>query len=94
MEKARPYLFVAAILLLIAVGWFARGWYDDSLELAIERAGKAAGVAASKAISEQKVTQETIIQPTIEKIRTETKYRDCRHDAEMMVKINAVRGYP
>lgn len=73
---------------LVMAGWMARGWHSDSVKLAIEEVKDEVNIATAQAISQIKVENKTVQNKTIERIRTETVYRDCVADDEMMKLIN------
>lgn len=79
-------IFLASSLVL--VGWVARGWYSDSVKLAIEDVKDEVSASTAKAISQIKIENKTITNKTVERIKTETVYRDCVADYEMMKLIN------
>jgi len=79
--------FVLAALLLSA-GWIAHGWYDSSVELKIERVRDIAVQGAATEIAKIKFESKIINTKTIERIKTETVYRDCVADPTMMQLTN------
>lgn len=87
MEAAIVYLVL--FLSGAYVGYDLRD--DQAMELAAveQRARDTAQIAAAEAIAKIKVENQVIYQPMVEKVRTETKYKNCVHDDEMMRLINA-----
>ena len=90
---------VAALVLAGLVGgayWQGRQDGRDSCEAAAAReervaqlASDAAASAAAGAIARISVRQVTIRQEVEREIQTRTEYRDCRHSAEQLQRINA-----
>jgi hypothetical protein len=86
--------FVAAIMavLLVAGGWFARGWLEDGHELrvlqAINAAQDKAEAGTASEIAKMKVEQKTINNKVIEITSTKVVYEECKHsdDAFKLIK--------
>jgi len=85
------YVKIAVAAFLIAFGWFGRGYYQDSLELAIERAADASAQITAAQIAQIKVENTTITNKTVEKIKTDIMYRECVADTTMMGLTNKAR---
>ena len=85
-------LGIATIVFLIASGWIGRGYYNDSVELALERLAAKHHEATASAISNIKVQNKTIYAKTIEKVKTEIMYKECVADPEMMTLTNKILG--
>jgi hypothetical protein len=89
----KPYAIAALCLALIASGWFARSWYEDSISLAVHDVTDSHNVAVAEAIAKMKVENKTIYNKTIERITTDIQYKECKADAEMMLLTNrAIMG--
>lgn len=73
---------------LVLVGWLAHSWYSDSVKLAIEEVKDEVSASTAKAIADIKIENKTITNKTIEHFKTETVYKDCVADDEMMKLIN------
>lgn len=76
---------------------FALGGYlgydlrdDQAMELAAveARSTQSAQAAAAAEIAKITITETTITQPVLERIRVEKVYSDCKHSPEMMLDIN------
>lgn len=76
--------------LLFAGGWSAGTWYDSSVELQIERVKNEVSVITAEAIAAVKIENKTIYAKTVERIKTEEVYRECRADADTMMLTNQV----
>lgn len=75
---------------LFAGGWLARTWYDDSVEFQIERVKNEVSVITAGAIAAVKVENKTIYAKTIERIKTEQVYAECKADHDTMLLTNEV----
>lgn len=75
---------ISIAALLVFSGWYVRGLQEDSSKLAIERVVQAVNEIKGQHIAAIKVEQKTIYAKTIERIRTEVMYSECKQDAEMM----------
>lgn len=78
---------------LVAVGAVGHIWYSDSVQLAIEEVKNEVNASTAKAIAAIKIENKTITNKTIERIKSETVYRDCIADQDMMDATNKARGY-
>ena len=58
-------------------------------ERLVQQAGAASARAAAEAIASIQVRQTTIRQEVEREIQVRTEYRDCRHSAEQLQRINA-----
>lgn len=74
--------------LLFVAGWFTHGWYDDSLNLAIERTALASQVAAAKEIAKIEVQNTTINKRFKDVIKTEFVYSTCKHSKDAFLLVN------
>jgi len=89
----KPYIIAALCAALVASGWFARSWYEDSITLAIHDLTAEHNVAIATAIAGMHVENKTIYNKTIERISTDIQYKECKADAEMMSLTNrAIMG--
>jgi hypothetical protein len=82
------YVTASALVITHALVWFIHGWYDDSLKLAIESVRSSAALSAAEEIAKIRIENKTITAKTIERIKTETVYRDCVADETMMQLTN------
>lgn len=89
--KIASGLVIAA--LLVASGWIARGYHEDSVQLQIERVVDAVNVIKAQGIAAINIEQKTIYAKTVEKIKTETVYKDCVADSAMMTLTNKALGF-
>lgn len=82
----RNYLIAIAAIILFAAGWSVRGWKDNSIKQAIEEAAQksrdASSLAAAEQIAKIQITQTTIQNKVIERIRTEVQYQECKHSPD------------
>ncbi len=82
----RNYLVAAGVVLLFLSGWAVRGWRDDSINQAIaeatQKSREAASMAAAEQISKIQITNTTIQNKVVERIRTEVQYQECKHSPE------------
>ena len=86
------YALVAILTLaLVASGWFVRGWYEDSKNLASQKAVKEAQIVISKQLEEKLATlqanERTIIQEKL-KIIDRPVYKNVCLDDEALALIN------
>ncbi len=58
-------------------------------EALVQRAGQAAADSAAKAIARLQVRHTTIRQETEREVQVRTEYRDCRHRADQLQRLNA-----
>ena len=84
----KSYIIAALCPALIASGWFARSWYEDSISLALRDVTDSHNVAVAEALAKMKVENKTIYNKTIERITTDIQYKECKADAEMMLLTN------
>jgi len=79
------------VLVLVLLGWFGRGWYDDSQNLRVEQAiakTKAeAEEGAATAIARIEIKHTVINQKIIEHTFHDPVYQDCRHTPEAYQQI-------
>jgi hypothetical protein len=61
-------------------------------ERLVQQAGQASATAAAEAIARMQVRHTTIRQEVEREIEVRTVYRDCRHSAEQLQRINAALG--
>ncbi len=61
-------------------------------ERLVAQAGQASATAAAEAIARMSVRHTTIRQEVEREIQVRTEYRDCRHSAEQLQRINAALG--
>lgn len=85
-QKLIAGIIIAAFL--IFSGWYIRGLQENSSKLAIERVVQAVNDIKAKQISSIKVENKTIYAKTIERIKTEVMYSECKQDAEMLYLTN------
>jgi len=89
----KPYAAAALCIAMIASGWFARSWYEDSVALAIHETKAEISSTVATAIASQKVENKIVYNKTVERINTDVQYKECRADAEMMSLTNrAIMG--
>lgn len=88
MNKSALYAILAAVL--VSCGWMARAWYDSSVERQIERVKDAVAAVNAESISKIKVENKTTYAKTVEKIRTEQVYTECKADPVTMELTNKV----
>jgi hypothetical protein len=84
------YFTVAALIITHALVWLIHGWYDDSIALKIDQVKTLAAKSTADEIAKIKVENKTIMEKTIERTKTETVYRDCVADVDMMALTNKV----
>ena len=75
---------IAIAAFLVFSGWYVRGLQEDSSKLAIDRVVQAVNEIKAQQIAAIKVEQKTIYNKTIEKIKTEVMYSECKQDTEML----------
>jgi len=82
----KTYIIGGAAIALFTAGWLTSSWKQDSMQLAIDRAVSAtrdaSDLSTAQALADIAVTNKTIYQNVIERTRTETVYRDCRHSPD------------
>ena len=86
----RDALGIALAAFLVAAGWFSHSWYSDSMELAIGRVKDEVSRVNAEAIAKIRIENKTIQAKTVERIKTETVYRECVADDAMMLYTNSV----
>lgn len=87
------YAKLAVIALVASLGWFGRGWYDDSRQMAVEAVISRLNASVATQIASIKVENKTIYNKTVEKVRSEVQYRECKADEAMMTLTNkAITG--
>lgn len=86
-------LGIALAGFLIASGWIARGYRDDSVALQVERVIDAVNVIKAQGVAAIQIEQKTIYAKTVEKIKTETVYKECVADDAMMTLTNKALGF-
>lgn len=91
MIDLRVLLIAVAVALAggFAGGYTVRGWYDDSLELAIKKVRDDAMDGAADAIAKIEVKNTTIYQTATTKIIERQVYQECKHEQDMLDQINA-----
>jgi len=79
-------------LLLFGGGFYTGSSYEGRQQLETEKivAGvrQASQESAAAEIAKIKIVSETFYQPVIETVRSEVKYRECRHDDATVRRIN------
>lgn len=78
---------------LVWVGWMVRGYQEDRVALQISRVVDAVNVIKAQGVAAIQIEQKTIYAKTVEKIRTETVYKDCVADEAMMTLTNKALGF-
>jgi len=91
MQKIALGIVLAAFL--VWSGWMLRGYQEDRTALQISRVVDAVNVIKAQGVAAIQVEQKTIYAKTIEKIKTETVYRDCVADQDMMTLTNRALGF-
>lgn len=92
IEQVKFAIATISVLFFIGCGWVGRGFYQDSLELAIQRAADASAAVSAAQIAQIKIENTTITNKTVEKIKTDVVYRDCAADTAMMDLTNKSRA--
>lgn len=84
----------AGILLLVSLvllGWFGRGWYDDSQTLRVEqviaKTKEEAQAGAAAAIAKIEVKNTVVNQKVVEHTYHDPVYQECRHTPEAYQQI-------
>jgi hypothetical protein len=72
----------ALVLVLIGVGWFTRGWYEDSQDAKMMRVAAKAQEAAAAEIAKIEIKNTVINQKIIEHTYHDPVYQDCKHTPE------------
>ena len=75
---------IAVAASLVYSGWYVRGLQYDSVQLAIERVIQSVNEIKAQQIAAIKVENKTIYNKTVERIKTEVMYSECKQDAEML----------
>ena len=89
----KPYIIAALCVSLVASGWFARSWYEDSVVLAVREFKDDQNSRIATSIAAMKVENKTVYNKTIEHITTDIQYKECKADSEMMSLTNrAIMG--
>jgi len=81
---------LALAVFLFAAGWMGRTWYDNSVQLTIERVKDDVAIVTATAIAGIKTENKTIYAKTIERSKTDIVYVECKADPEMMMLTNKV----
>lgn len=92
-DTVKLALGFALACFLIAVGWIARGYQEDRVALQISRVVDAVNVIKAQGVAAIVVEQKNIYSKTVEKIKTETVYKDCVADDAMMTLTNKALGF-
>lgn len=88
----------ALLAVVIYLGGFWSGHQYEKMnqletEQVITQVRQAADESAAAAIAKIEVQHQTVYQPVMETIRSEVKYRECKHDAKTLLLINeAITG--
>lgn len=82
-EQIKLILGIVLGLTLTASGWFIRGWYDDSHQLAIEKAIEKATAESSKAASEQIAKIPSLVTKVYTGTSKDKRYVDCVNTDEV-----------
>lgn len=79
-------------LLLFGGGFYTGSAYEHSKQLETEKivaeVRQASQESAAAEIAKIKITSETFYQPVVETVRSEVRYKDCRHDDATVKRIN------
>lgn len=79
-------------LLLFGGGFYTGSKHEHSKQLEAEKlvadVRQASQESAAAEIAKIKIVNETFYQPVVETIRSEVKYKDCKHDAATVKRIN------
>ena len=83
---------VLIALLVYASGIYTGVSYEHTKQLETEKivadVRQAGQESAATEIAKIEIKQSTIVQPVVETIRSEIKYRDCKHDDATVKRIN------
>jgi len=83
-------LKIALVAFVFAAGWMGRTWYDNSVQLAIERVKDDVAIVTATAIAGIKTENKTIYAKTVEHSKTDIVYVESKADPEMMMLTNKV----
>lgn len=86
-------LELALAAFLFASGWMIRGYQEDRTQLQVERVINAVNAIKAQSVSAIVVEQKNIYNKTVEKIKTETVYQECKADDAMMSLTNKALGF-
>ena len=81
-SKTIIQLSVAALLLAGSFfsGWFTRDWYDDSIQLQVEKAAAAGREASARASAEAIAKIPALTTKVIATVVKNPDYQTCKHD--------------
>jgi len=88
----------ALLAALIYLGGFWSGSQYEKMgqletEKIVAQVHQAADESAAAAIAKIEIRHQTVYQPVLETIRSEVKYKECRHDPKTLLLINeAITG--
>lgn len=91
MQQIALGIVVAAFL--VWYGWMLRGYQEDRTQLQIERVINSVNEIKAQSIAAIVVEQKNIYSKTVEKIKTETVYKECVADDAMMTLTNKALGF-
>ena len=86
-------LGIALAGFLVWAGWMFRGYQEDRVQLQISRVVDAVNVIKAQGVAAIQIEQKTIYAKTVEKIKTETVYKECVADDAMMTLTNKALGF-
>ena len=88
IEKIKQYSAQLIMAALFVAGWVSHGIYSNKVAEAIALARQEAAVSAASEIAKITVSNTTIQNKVIERVRTETVYQDCQHSSDTFNLIN------
>ena len=82
IDKIKQYSAQLIMAALFAAGWVSHGMYNTKITEAIALARQEAAQSAAQEIAKITVSNTTIQNKVVERIRTETVYQDCKHSSD------------
>lgn len=79
-----PYATAVIAALIFAGGYYVRDLQESASQLAVERVVQAVNEIKAQQIAAIKVESKTVYAKTVERIKTEVMYSECKQDAEML----------